>query len=61
MRAIEIGADALLKATTVDGVYDRDPNKHSDAKRYESISFDEIVAKELSVMDLGAFTQCRDF
>lgn len=61
LRAIEIGADALLKATTVDGVYDRDPNKHADAKRYDKITFTEVVNKELSVMDLGAFTQCRDF
>lgn len=61
LRAIEVGADAILKATTVDGVYDKDPNKHADAKRYSAISFDEVVAKELSVMDLGAFTQCRDF
>jgi uridylate kinase len=61
LRAIEIGADALLKATTVDGVYDRDPNKHAGAKRYDQITFAEVVNKELSVMDLGAFTQCRDF
>ncbi|API86057.1 UMP kinase [Francisella uliginis] len=61
LRAVEIGADALLKATTVDGVYDKDPNKHSDARRFERITFSEVVAKELSVMDLGAFTQCRDF
>lgn len=61
LRAIEIGADALLKATTVDGVYDKDPNKHADAKRYSEITFAEVVTNELSVMDLGAFTQCRDF
>lgn len=61
LRAIEIGADALLKATTVDGVYDKDPNKHADAKRFKKVSFAEVVSQELSVMDLGAFTQCRDF
>ncbi|ASG67363.1 uridylate kinase [Francisella halioticida] len=61
LRAVEINADALLKATTIDGVYDKDPNKYSDAKRFEKITFSEVVAKELSVMDLGAFTQCRDF
>lgn len=61
LRAVEIGADALLKATTVDGVYDKDPNKYSDAKRFERITFSEVVTKELNVMDLGAFTQCRDF
>ncbi|AJI57802.1 UMP kinase [Francisella philomiragia] len=61
LRAVEIGADALLKATTVDGVYDKDPNKYSDAKRFAKVTFSEVVSKELNVMDLGAFTQCRDF
>ncbi|MBK2028778.1 UMP kinase [Francisella noatunensis] len=61
LRAVEIGADALLKATTVDGVYDKDPNKYPDAKRFDKVTFSEVVSKELSVMDLGAFTQCRDF
>ena len=61
LRAVEIGADALLKATTVDGVYDKDPNKHADAKKFDSITFNEVLQKELSVMDLGSFMQCRDF
>ncbi|AJC48554.1 UMP kinase [Allofrancisella guangzhouensis] len=61
LRAIEIDADALLKATTVDGIYDKDPGRYKDAKRFESISFEEVVRRELCVMDLGAFTQCRDF
>ena len=61
LRAIEIGADVLLKATTVDGVYDKDPNKNSDAKKFNKITFNEVLAKELSVMDLGSFMQCRDF
>ncbi|MFC4892374.1 UMP kinase [Pseudofrancisella aestuarii] len=61
LRAVEIGANALLKATTVDGVYDKDPNKYADAKRFDSITFDEVLSKELSVMDLGSFLQCRDF
>lgn len=61
LRAVEIGANALLKATTVDGVYDKDPNKHANAKRFEKVTFSEVVSKELNVMDLGAFTQCRDF
>ncbi|QIV96632.1 uridylate kinase [Allofrancisella inopinata] len=61
LRAVEINADALLKATTVDGIYDKDPNKHPDAKRFEQVSFEEVVREELCVMDLGAFTQCRDF
>lgn len=61
LRAVEIGADALLKATTVDGVYDKDPNKYPDAKRFDRVTYAEVVSKELNVMDLGAFTQCRDF
>lgn len=61
LRAIEIGANALLKATTVDGVYDKDPNKYADAKKFDSITFNEVLSKELSVMDLGSFLQCRDF
>lgn len=61
LRAIEINANALLKATTVDGVYDKDPNKFTDAKRFDCISFKEVLKNEFAVMDLGAFTQCRDF
>ncbi|MCF6764416.1 UMP kinase [Thiotrichales bacterium 19S3-7] len=61
LRAIEIQADALLKATTVDGVYDKDPNVYPDAKRYDRITFDQVLKKELKVMDLGAFAQCRDY
>lgn len=61
LRACEIKADALLKLTTVDGVYDKDPNQYKDAKRYEALSFSEVLDKELKVMDLGAFVQCRDF
>ncbi|MDE4951025.1 UMP kinase, partial [Francisella tularensis subsp. holarctica] len=60
-RAVEIGADALLKATTVNGVYDKDTNKYSDAKRFDKVTFSDVVSKELNVMDLGAFTQCRYF
>ena len=59
LRAAEIGADVLLKATKVDGVYDKDPNQHTDAKRYERISFDDAIAQNLKVMDIGAFDQCR--
>ena len=61
LRAVEIGADAILKATTVDGVYNKDPNKFLDAERFDKITFNEVLSKELSVMDLGAFMQCRDF
>ena len=60
LRALEIDADALLKATKVDGVYDKDPAKHPDAKRYEAISYDAVLAAQLGVMDLTAITLCRD-
>ena len=60
LRAAEINADAVLKATKVDGIYDKDPNKHSDAVRYESISYAEAIAKDLKVMDISAFSMCRD-
>lgn len=61
LRAIEIGADVVLKATNVDGIYDKDPKKHNDAKRYRQLSYHEALSKELAVMDLGAFCQCRDY
>ncbi len=60
LRAIEIQADILLKATSVDGIYDSDPAHNQDAKRYDHISYREALQKELGVMDLAAFTQCRD-
>ena len=60
LRAIEIGADVLLKATKVDGVYDADPVKNSDAKRYETISFDQVLTDKLLVMDATAVVMCRD-
>ncbi len=60
LRAIEIGADLLLKATKVDGVYDRDPKKHSDAVRFEELDHDEVIARDLQVMDTAAFALCRD-
>ena len=60
LRAIEIGADLLLKATKVDGVYDRDPKKHPDATRYERLTYDEVLARDLQVMDTAAFALCRD-
>lgn len=59
LRAIEIGADILLKATRVDGVYDSDPEKHKNAKRYEHISYADVMHQELKVMDMGAFVQCH--
>ena len=60
LRAIEIGADVLLKATKVDGVYDDDPMTNADAKRYETVSYDRVLADKLSVMDATAIVMCRD-
>ncbi|TCT26082.1 UMP kinase [Thermomonas haemolytica] len=60
LRAIEIGADLLLKATKVDGVYDKDPNKHADAIKLENLTYDEVIARDLQVMDTAAFALCRD-
>jgi uridylate kinase len=60
LRASEIGADLLLKATKVDGVYDSDPRKNPAAKRYGSLRYDEVIARNLQVMDTAAFALCRD-
>ncbi len=60
LRAIEIGADLLLKATKVDGVYDKDPKKHADAVRYDQLTYDEVIARDLQVMDTAAFALARD-
>ena len=60
LRAIEINADLLLKATKVDGVYDKDPKKHADAVRFDSLSYDEVLSRDLQVMDTAAFALCRD-
>lgn len=60
LRAIEINADVILKGTRVDGIYDADPEKNPDAVRYEKITFDEVIAKGLAVMDLTAFTLCKE-
>ena len=60
MRAIAIKANALLKGTKVDGIYDSDPVKEADAKRFESITYDEVLDKKLGIMDLAAVRQCRD-
>ncbi len=61
LRAIEIGATILLKATKVDGVYDKDPHQFKDAELFSHLSFAEVLQKELAVMDLAAFCQCRDY
>ena len=60
LRGIEIVADAILKGTRVDGVYDKDPEKHKDAVKYSSLSFDEAYDKNLNIMDLTAFTLCKE-
>jgi len=60
LRAIEIGADVLLKATKVDGVYDADPVMNPDAKRFETVSYDQVIADKLGVMDATAIVMCRD-
>jgi len=60
LRGLEIGADVVIKATKVDGVYDKDPVKHSDAIRYDRLSYDEVLEKRLGVMDAAAIAICRD-
>ena len=60
LRATEIHADVLLKATKVDGVYDKDPVLHADAKKYERVTYLECLQKDLKVMDMTAFALCRD-
>ena len=60
LRAVEVGADLLLKATKVDGVYDSDPKKNPDAHRYEQLGYEEVIARNLQVMDTAAIALCRD-
>lgn len=60
LRGIEIDADLVLKATKVDGVYDMDPHKNPNAKRYDELTYDEVLNKKLEVMDLTAICLCRD-
>ncbi len=60
LRAVEIGAQVLLKATKVDGVYDADPACHRNAHRYDTLSYDEVIERKLAVMDTAAFALCRD-
>lgn len=60
LRAIEIGADAILKGTKVDGVYNEDPIKNENATKYETISYAEVIEKQLGVMDATAVTLCRE-
>ena len=60
LRATEMGCEAILKGTKVDGVYDKDPVQHADAKKYNSVSFDEVLQKRLAVMDASAIALARD-
>jgi uridylate kinase len=60
LRGAEIGAEVVLKATKVDGIYSADPNKDPAATRYTRISFDEVIVKRLEIMDATAFALCRD-
>ena len=60
LSAAEMKCDVLIKATQVDGVYDRDPQRYKGAIKYDHISFDEVISKQLQVMDATAFTLCRE-
>lgn len=60
LRAIEINAELMIKATKVDGVYDADPMRHRDARRFERLTFDEALERKLGVMDTTALVMCRD-
>lgn len=60
LRAAEINADVIFKATMVDGVYDKDPKKHPDAKKYDALTFSRVLSEQLAVMDSTAATMCRD-
>lgn len=60
LRAIEIEADVVLKGTRVDGIYTSDPEKDKNAKKYETLTFDEVYSKGLNVMDMTAFTLCNE-
>ncbi|HMS98949.1 MAG TPA: uridine monophosphate kinase, partial [Saprospiraceae bacterium] len=60
LRASEINADVILKGTKVDGIYTADPHKDPSATKYDSISFAEVISKNLNVMDMTAFTMCQE-
>jgi len=60
LRALEIDADVILKGTRVDGIYDKDPEKYPDAKKYDTISYDETLQKQLKIMDATAFALAQD-
>jgi uridylate kinase len=60
LRGVEIAADAVLKATKVDGIYDDDPVKNAQAIKFDRLTYDEVIARNLKVMDLAAFAMCRE-
>jgi uridylate kinase len=60
LRAREIGADIIMKATKVDGIYDSDPNKNPNAKRFDELSYLDVISKRLDVMDMTAITMCME-
>ncbi|MFH1670686.1 MAG: UMP kinase [Patescibacteria group bacterium] len=60
LRAVELGCEILLKATNVDGVYDKDPDEHKDAKKYDELTYQEAIEKHLNIMDQAAFSLCQD-
>jgi uridylate kinase len=60
LRALELSCDVLLKATNVDGIYDKDPNKFPDAKKYEELTYQQALDQHLGVMDQAAFSLCQD-
>ncbi len=60
LRAIEINADVVIKATKVDGIYDKDPVKYADAVKYDTVTYSEVLNKDLKVMDAAAISLCRD-
>jgi Uridylate kinase len=60
IRAAEMGCDAMLKATQVDGVYSADPEKHKDARRYDALTYDDVLKQDLRIMDGAAIALARD-
>jgi len=60
LRALELGCEILLKATNVDGIYDKDPDEHNDAKKYSSLSYRDAMEQHLNIMDQAAFSLCQD-
>ena len=61
LRALEVGAEVLLKGTKVDGIYDKDPAKYSDAVRFDEVSYDEVLERQLKAMGITSFRQIAQF